>query len=424
LRFKPKGVEPSTWVKLLVELISLAYFGGEGSSHLIVKAIDSCYKEFGIYKGSKSYPSFIDVHNKIKLMKVKGRSAEWMQTVLKGFKGTPLMESFLRQVRELGIGCILIDQEPSSLSRTVIANTNTQFTFKLNEQRDVNTAGSYSLISDKAKAVFGLISIGMAVVRIHRHPSPFLVRVSKVLERKGMVSDEDVKKHMQKFKGTTKNYSQIDLKKSEPSLLILPTPKEVENKENDLLDDAHFLLTSILEHPLWLTSERYREMDVGAKKGTLLIRKLIDSRLIKAVSFRTSYAKIVLYDLTDKAKVLLMDKGKCVDKFPKSLLHEFGVNMIVQFYKKQRLTVHREVQCEGGYIDVVIYGEDKKLLIEFETGKSDILKNIRKCLSFDSESKVIVVGMNSAVKKKIEKIIQDKKLHSERLAVKLLGKLR
>ena len=247
----PQGVEPSTWVKLLVELISLAYFGGEGSSHLIVKAIDSCYKEFGIYKGSKSYPSFIDVHNKIKLMKVKGRSAEWMQTVqrtlesmcygslgkvinnpthinteellkqfaileldnltqnadkiflistlslhiqyfrlqeqkrevvkgimvfdechhlfLKGFKGTPLMENFLREVREYGVGCILIDQEPSSLSRTVIANTNTQFTFKLNEQRDVNTAGSYSLISDKAKAVFGLIPIGMAVVRIHRH---------------------------------------------------------------------------------------------------------------------------------------------------------------------------------------------------------------------------------------------------------------
>jgi len=228
---------------------------------------------------------------------------------------------------------------------------------------------------------------------------------------------------MQKLNGA-KYYSQIDLRESGPAFLILPTPKEDEIKGNNLLDDAYSLLVSILKAPLLTTSERYKELGMGVKKGTLLIHDLVNQKLIEAVPVSTSYARIILYKLTDKAKVLLIDKGEHIEKFPHSLPHEFGVNLIVQFYEKQGLRVHREVQCEDGFIDVVVFNEDKKLLVEFETGKSDIAKNISKCLAFDDRSKIIMVGMNTAVNRKIETVIENNKLHSKRIEIKLLGEFR
>jgi len=332
------------------------------------------------------------------------------------FKGTPIMENLLKEVREYGIGCVLIDQMPSSLTKTTIANTNAQFTFQLKQQSDINAAGSYSLLSEKDKEVFGLTPVGTAVVRVQsRSKRPFLVKIPRVLVKKGIVSDEQVKMHMQKLKG---NHSPSNSKKSKPIPLSV---NKIMNRENNLSTNEYSLLESIFEHPLWITSKRYKGLGMGVKKGTLLIQRLINENFIEAVTFSTSYARIVLYSLTDKAKVLLLDKGKNIRQFPHSLPHEFGVNLIVQFYEKQGLAVHREVQCENGYIDLVVFNGDRKLLVEFETGKSDIAKNIRKCLAFDDQSKIIIVGMNSAVKKKIEKIIEDKKLHSERLEIKLLG---
>ena len=80
----PKGVDPRTWLKKLIEIIAHAYFLGEGVMYILQKAIDSVYRKWNIYDGNKdNYPTMSDVLNWLEEYPAKGREAQWMSSTLR-----------------------------------------------------------------------------------------------------------------------------------------------------------------------------------------------------------------------------------------------------------------------------------------------------------------------------------------------------
>ncbi len=80
----PEGTQATTWLKKLIEIVSHAYFLGEGVMYLLQKAIDAVYQESGVYKGiPERYPTMTDVHNWLKDYPAKGREAQWMSSTLR-----------------------------------------------------------------------------------------------------------------------------------------------------------------------------------------------------------------------------------------------------------------------------------------------------------------------------------------------------
>jgi len=79
----PPGTEPRTWLKKLIEIIAHAYFLGEGVMYLLQEAIDTCYRQAGVYDGGTTYPTFHDVHAYLRAKRVNGREANWMASTLR-----------------------------------------------------------------------------------------------------------------------------------------------------------------------------------------------------------------------------------------------------------------------------------------------------------------------------------------------------
>jgi hypothetical protein len=80
----PPGSPPKIWLKKIIEIMAHSYFLGEGVSYLLQKAIDSVYKEFGVYEGNPgSFPTMNDVKEWLENYKTKGREGSWMDSALR-----------------------------------------------------------------------------------------------------------------------------------------------------------------------------------------------------------------------------------------------------------------------------------------------------------------------------------------------------
>jgi len=80
----PPGTPAKVWLKKLIEILCHAYYLGEGVSILLLRAIDSLYKDCGLYEGEpKGYPTIADVQKWLAGYKAKGREGGWMESAVR-----------------------------------------------------------------------------------------------------------------------------------------------------------------------------------------------------------------------------------------------------------------------------------------------------------------------------------------------------
>ena len=80
----PKGTNPKTWLKKLIEVIAHAYLLGNGVMYLLQQAVDSVYEEAGVYSGKVGkFPTFRDVLVKARGHNARGREAGWLSSTLR-----------------------------------------------------------------------------------------------------------------------------------------------------------------------------------------------------------------------------------------------------------------------------------------------------------------------------------------------------
>ncbi len=74
----PPGCEPHIWIKLIVDVIAGAYFGGEGVISLLVAGLDHLYSEAGVFDRQQArWPTIQDLLGWLRTAKLKGRAAMW-----------------------------------------------------------------------------------------------------------------------------------------------------------------------------------------------------------------------------------------------------------------------------------------------------------------------------------------------------------
>jgi energy-coupling factor transporter ATP-binding protein EcfA2 len=74
----PAGCEPHVWIKLIVDVIAGAYFGGEGVISLLVGGLDHLYGELGAFDGCQErWPTIQDLLAWLRTAKLRGRAAMW-----------------------------------------------------------------------------------------------------------------------------------------------------------------------------------------------------------------------------------------------------------------------------------------------------------------------------------------------------------
>jgi hypothetical protein len=74
----PSGCEPGLWIKLVVDIIANAYFGGEGVISLLVSGLDHLYREAGVYDSNVTkWPTIEQLLWWLRKAKLKGRAGMW-----------------------------------------------------------------------------------------------------------------------------------------------------------------------------------------------------------------------------------------------------------------------------------------------------------------------------------------------------------
>jgi hypothetical protein len=74
----PPGCEPNVWIKLIVDVIASAYYGGEGVISLLVAGLHQLYLDAGVYAGLCSrWPTMADLLTWLRSVKLRGRAAMW-----------------------------------------------------------------------------------------------------------------------------------------------------------------------------------------------------------------------------------------------------------------------------------------------------------------------------------------------------------
>ncbi|NIO27736.1 MAG: hypothetical protein GTO29_04180 [Candidatus Latescibacteria bacterium] len=87
-----------------------------------------------------------------------------------------VVDTLIREIRELGEGIVVIDQHPSLVSRPALGNTYTTICLNLKEATDVRAASDAMLLKDDQREYLGHLPVGQGIVKLQdRWTRPFLV---------------------------------------------------------------------------------------------------------------------------------------------------------------------------------------------------------------------------------------------------------
>lgn len=113
--------------------------------------------------------------------------------------GETIMETTLRMIRKFGEAIIVIDQEPSKLSESIKANTNTKITFTLGNGKDIEDISRSMELNKEQRKNIDILGVGNAIIKVKgRIEKPIMVSFPKF---------ETTKDYSQKKKNEVEKYS-------------------------------------------------------------------------------------------------------------------------------------------------------------------------------------------------------------------------
>ncbi|MBK8099826.1 MAG: ATP-binding protein [Planctomycetes bacterium] len=302
-----------------------------------------------------------------------------------------VMERLLRQCRELGIACIIVDQHPHLISSAALGNCFTTVCMNLKDPRDINRAAALCLLEDEDKEGLSTLAVGQAVVKLQdRWHHPFLIQVPLMQVEKGAVTDDRLR----------------DLMASKPgsggSRLPVVVPGEVRQvRLSDLgrAPDALRLLQDVVDHPHDGVKARYRQLAVSVDRGNRWKRLLLEAGFLETATANLGRTRRALLRPSPAARKLL---GLAPGIRHESLLHEFWKHYHARVFQDRGYQVEIEAPRPSGKgrVDVLARRGEETVAIEIETGMSDVVANVRADLAAGLR-RVIVVASDRQVLHKL-----------------------
>ena len=152
----------------------------------------------------------------------------------------------------------------------------------------------------------------------------------------------------------------------------------------------------IAKHPISSVKERYKRTNLNIRDGTKAQYSLIEKGFIHPVTISHSDGWIKLFDITELGRTDLKFSGfnKPISNRKGGVEHQYWMNKVAQDYRNKGYHVEIEKSIGNGKtIDLVASRGKEVIVIEIETGKSDAIENIRKCLDAGYKS-VISIATN------------------------------
>jgi len=307
-----------------------------------------------------------------------------------------LMNTFLRQCREVGLASVVIDQSPHTISSVALGNTYTSICMNLKDPSDINKAAALSLVDDEDKDVFSRLPVGQGVIKLQdRWRRPFLVGFPLVPVQKGSVTDAELAR-----------YRRRRLRESSPMPALgvnFGRVSRVSMWDEALSECALCFIEDVAVNPDDGVKKRYQRLGLNAGNGTRLKEELLEAGWLEAETITVGRARKVLLRLSaDALRILGVESTT-----PRaSLAHEYWKRFYARKFSEMGYEVTLEAQRVGGRVDVLAVKEGERIGIEIETGKSDVVNNVRAGLR-SGFTKVIVVATDDKALAKVERDLAD-----------------
>ncbi|WP_145112920.1 ATP-binding protein [Gimesia panareensis] len=324
-----------------------------------------------------------------------------------------LMNQLLRQGRELGIGCIVVDQHPHLISSAALGNCYTTICLNQKDPTDINKAAGLSLVHDSDKHHFSMLPVGQGIVKLQdRFRQPFLLQFPLVDVTKGVMTDSVLKEYIKNAKSfRERTFFAQDLASNSRER---KTAASVDKKRfflNDIgVENSPFqLLEDVVQFPEDGVNKRYKRLKLSAENGHAFKKKLLEMNLVTQNSVKTGKtSKLVLSPTTNAKKLLLGTEG--IDGRA-SFQHEYWKKWYAKLFEYNGYFTQfewlRTARGNSGKMDVLAWKASesvKSIALEIETGKSNVVSNVKRDL-LEGMQKVIVVTTDEKAHQKVEQVL-------------------
>jgi DNA-binding MarR family transcriptional regulator len=216
-----------------------------------------------------------------------------------------VVDLIFREIRELGMGIVYLDQHPSLVSYPALGNTSTHIYMNLaldtKHSSDIldssNMLGlNYAEEGDYLRRLS--IGTGFVMNRASEFTKPFLVKFDKADLIKGSVSDKDIRELMK-----TKLEKYFDVEPEAERKII----SEDDNIAIDQIDEHGWEIMDLLGNSrATFTSQIYNELNVSGSAFNKKVKKLMDHGLVAVSRAKTQKNRFHYYFLTDKGQSVFM----------------------------------------------------------------------------------------------------------------------
>jgi hypothetical protein len=346
-----------------------------------------------------------------------------------------LTEQLLRQAREIGIGVILVDQQPSQISPTVLGNVHTSVCMNLKDPADITRSAGLSLLDDTEKLYLTRLEIGSGIVKLQSTwPKPFIVRFDHLKLAKGKITDE-VLLRLARSKSP---------KSPQRQGICTDTGRDSRGRLSDagfagVEDDVLLLVNDIIVHPDDGVRVRYKRIGLSVGKANRLKQELLTLEWITQIKVAVGNSRKVILELTDEGKRVFGLSTKLDSMLGKPLIPSkdgrLDVGLVIEHiqatqtqsnnrkesmahaywkyrYAKKLAELGYKVQVEApagsSFADLAAEKEQERLIFEIETGSSDFTKNLTQGLRLAKT--VVMVATSETAMQRIEKVLAKKGL--------------
>lgn len=333
----------------------------------------------------------------------------------KGF-GEPVLETIFTLAREMGIGFVVITQEPASISKVVKSNLHTRIAFPLSEGEDLMSVGrSLGLNNDQLK-YYGQMSAlgpGHALVKYGDLGNTFPVYFPDYGEPENIVSEPEIESLKRSL---LDNYIVRDQPKPKPRKEPDPEPPPM-----NLPPQVRNMLDALVESPFLKTTELYKRCDL--KKHEYHFKfEMIEAGLAeeRPVRINKRGKTPVFLELTDQAYTYLGIKKPYSGL--ESFKHRLFKHLICKCLDKDGFYTEQEARTRSGHkMDVFSEKDDLAISFEVTLTEDNVRDNIIAGFA-DSKIKrvVIVTDTDQALGRIKKKTVDLQHTHGNDLEFKLI----
>jgi DNA-binding MarR family transcriptional regulator len=293
-----------------------------------------------------------------------------------------IIEVVLRQIRELGESLVIIDQTPSQITPTALANIHTNIVMKLSYSDDLVVAGRLLGLEPSQFEYIRKLGTGWAIMKTPYIPRAFLLKFPLFLSKKAVFRDIDIPEQNRSY--SAENLIN-ELKQTSDELLrvLLSKEKRRLNEKEEITPTEKALIRDTGLNPLSSIVERYQRLGISAYQGNKAKDSLIKKGLVRIKTISSGNGRIKVLKLSPKGEKLADELGYDVKHLPKNagFEHEYWKNRVADYYRNKGYEVEEEKHIgERKSTDIVTKKDGKNIAIEIETGKSNQALNIDKNL--------------------------------------------